>query len=277
MVRRLFVAAWERSAMCGAPRRFGRTGRDGEPDPHRLCAPSAEYNAMVGGARGRGVGTAATKAMVRHGLFDLNLHRIYVSILRDNIGSIKMCANAGFREEGTIREGAYKNGRYHDLILMGVLKSDLSAGGDAVNRRSTAPEAFADPVYVTRPLLPPLAALMDRLREVWDSRQLTNIGLQHERLEAALRIYLDVPELSLFTNGTVGLITAIRALGLTGEVLTTPFTFPATPHALSWSGITPVFCDVDPLTLNIDRAAVEQARVGANHRHPGGARLRQPV
>jgi len=88
---------------------------------------TAEYNAMVGGARGRGVGTAATKAMVHHGLFDLNLHRIYVSILRDNIGSIKMCANAGFREEGTIREGAYKNGRYHDLILMGVLKSDLPA------------------------------------------------------------------------------------------------------------------------------------------------------
>jgi dTDP-4-amino-4,6-dideoxygalactose transaminase len=127
-----------------------------------------------------------------------------------------------------------------------------------VNRR-TAPEAFAAPVYVTRPLLPPLAALMDRLREVWDSRQLTNIGAQHERLEAALRVYLDVPELSLFTNGTVGLITAIRALGLTGEVLTTPFTFPATPHALSWSGITPVFCDVDPVTLNIDCGAVERA------------------
>ena len=128
-----------------------------------------------------------------------------------------------------------------------------------MNRRSAAPDAFAAPVYVTRPLLPPLTALMDRLREVWDSRQLTNIGLQHERLEAALRIYLDVPHLSLFTNGTVGLITAIRALGLTGEVLTTPFTFPATPHALSWSGITPVFCDVDPLTLNIDASAVEGA------------------
>ena len=128
-----------------------------------------------------------------------------------------------------------------------------------MNRHSAAPDAFADPVYVTRPLLPPLTALMDRLREVWDSRQLTNIGLQHERLEAALRIYLDVPHLSLFTNGTVGLITAIRALGLTGEVLTTPFTFPATPHALSWSGITPVFCDVDPLTLNIDASAVEGA------------------
>ena len=86
---------------------------------------NAEYNAMVGGPRSRGIGTAATRAMVRHGFFDLNLHRIYVSILRDNVGSIKMCANAGFREEGTIRDGAYKNGRYHNLVLMGVLKSDV--------------------------------------------------------------------------------------------------------------------------------------------------------
>lgn len=125
--------------------------------------------------------------------------------------------------------------------------------------RYTTPVPFADPVYVTRPLLPPLAAVTERLREVWDSRQLTNIGVQHERLEAALRVHLDVPELSLFTNGTVGLITAIRALGLTGEVLTTPFTFPATPHALSWSGLTPVFCDVDPETLNIDPGHVERA------------------
>jgi len=89
----------------------------------------AEYNAMVGerSSQNHGIGTAATRAMVRHGFFDLNLHRIYVSILRDNIGSIKMCANAGFIEEGTIREGAYKNGRYHDLVLMGVLKSEVQA------------------------------------------------------------------------------------------------------------------------------------------------------
>jgi RimJ/RimL family protein N-acetyltransferase len=91
---------------------------------------NAEYNAMVGEreAKNRGVGTAATRAMLRHGLFDLNLHRIYVSILRDNISSIRMCEKAGFREEGTIREGAYKNGRYHDLVLMGVLKSEWQDG-----------------------------------------------------------------------------------------------------------------------------------------------------
>jgi diamine N-acetyltransferase len=92
---------------------------------------NAEFNAMVGEreARNEGVGTEATRAMVRHGLFDLNLHRIYVSILRDNVSSIRMCEKAGFREEGTIREGAYKNGRYHDLILMGVLKSEWQAEG----------------------------------------------------------------------------------------------------------------------------------------------------
>ena len=92
---------------------------------------NAEFNAVVGEreAKNRGVGTEATRAMLRHGLFDLNLHRIYVSILRDNVSSLRMCQKAGFREEGTIREGAYKNGRYHDLVLMGVLKSEWHAGG----------------------------------------------------------------------------------------------------------------------------------------------------
>jgi dTDP-4-amino-4,6-dideoxygalactose transaminase len=121
------------------------------------------------------------------------------------------------------------------------------------------PIPFDRPIYVTRPLLPPLSSVMARLEEVWATQQLTNIGVQHDRLEAALRDHLGVRELSLFTNGTVALITAIRALDLAGEVLTTPFTFPATPHALSWSGITPVFCDIDPVTLTLDPAALERA------------------
>jgi len=88
---------------------------------------NAEYNAMVGepASQNRGIGTAATRAMIRHGFFDLNLHRIYVSIVRENISSIRMCEKAGFREEGTIRDGAYKNGSYHDLVLMGVLDSEV--------------------------------------------------------------------------------------------------------------------------------------------------------
>jgi len=94
---------------------------------------NAEFHAIVGEreSQNRGIGTAAARAMVRHGFFDLNLHRIYVTVLRDNISSIRMCEKAGFREEGTIREGAYKHGRYHDLVLMGVLKSEIPPDGDA--------------------------------------------------------------------------------------------------------------------------------------------------
>jgi len=93
---------------------------------------NAEFHVMVGerDSQNRGIGTAAARAMVRHGFFDLNLHRIYVTVLRGNVSSIRMCEKAGFREEGTIREGAYKHGRYHDLVLMGVLKSELSYRGD---------------------------------------------------------------------------------------------------------------------------------------------------
>src|SRR6516164_221026 len=88
----------------------------------------AEFHAVIGerDVQNHGLGTAAARAMVRHGFFDLNLHRIYVAILRENVASIRMCENAGFREEGTIRQGAYKNGAYHDLVLMGVLKSEVS-------------------------------------------------------------------------------------------------------------------------------------------------------
>jgi dTDP-4-amino-4,6-dideoxygalactose transaminase len=116
---------------------------------------------------------------------------------------------------------------------------------------------FDEPVYVTRPLLPPLQALQARLADVWAAQWLTNAGSQHEQLEKALRDYLGVPYVSLFNNGTIALLTAVRALGLSGEVITTPFTFPATPHALSWSGVTPVFGDIDPATLTLDPEGVE--------------------
>ena len=118
---------------------------------------------------------------------------------------------------------------------------------------------FSEPIYVTSPLLPPLEAVVARLTEVWSSRWITNNGGQHELLEASLRAYLGVPQLSLFNNGTIALFTAVRALDLHGEVITTPFTFPATPHALAWTGITPVFADVEPSRLTLDPAAVEEA------------------
>ena len=100
---------------------------------------------------------------------------------------------------------------------------------------------------------------MGRLREVWAAQWLTNGGAQHERLEEALRHYLQVRHLSLFNNGTIALLTAARALRLRGSVVTTPFTFPATPHSLVWAGIEPVFSDIDPVTMTIDPACAEAA------------------
>jgi len=119
-------------------------------------------------------------------------------------------------------------------------------------------QPFPEPIYVTRPLLPPLAAVTARLEQIWSTQWLTNAGPQHDGLEAALRRYLQVEQLSLFNNGTIALLCAIRALDLAGEVITTPFTFPATPHALAWSGITPVFADIDPNRLTLDPARVEE-------------------
>jgi len=116
---------------------------------------------------------------------------------------------------------------------------------------------FDEPIYMTRPVLPTLEAFNARLAEVWSARWLTNAGEQHERLGRAICDYLDVPEVSLFNNGTIALLAAVRALGMRGEVITTPFTFPATPHAISWSGATPVFCDIDPVTMTLDPARVE--------------------
>jgi dTDP-4-amino-4,6-dideoxygalactose transaminase len=118
---------------------------------------------------------------------------------------------------------------------------------------------FAEPIYVTRPLLPPLPELVRRLEDIWSARWLTNAGAQHVELEAALRAYLNVPELSLFNNGTIALLAALRALDLKGEVVTTPFTFPATPHAVAWLGLTPVFADIDPVRLTLSPEAVERA------------------
>jgi dTDP-4-amino-4,6-dideoxygalactose transaminase len=116
---------------------------------------------------------------------------------------------------------------------------------------------FTEPIYVTRPILPSLKDFSERLREIWASQWLTNNGPQHNLLEKRLREVLNVPYLSLFNNGTIALIVACQSLRLTGDVITTPFTFPATPHVLTWNGIRPVFCDIDPLTMNIDAEKIE--------------------
>jgi dTDP-4-amino-4,6-dideoxygalactose transaminase len=115
------------------------------------------------------------------------------------------------------------------------------------------------PIYVTQPLLPPLAEFIPYLEQIWDSKILTNGGPFHEQLEQALRDYLGVKHVALFTSGTVALITALQTLRITGEVITTPYSFVATAHSLLWNGIKPVFVDINPITLNLDPDRIEAA------------------
>lgn len=114
-------------------------------------------------------------------------------------------------------------------------------------------------ITVTAPLLPNLEEFNVLLKEIWDSKWITNNGSFHQRLEKTLCEYLKVPYISLFTNGTLPLITAFQALHITGEVITTPYSFVATTHALWWNGIKPVFVDINPRTGNIDPNKIEAA------------------
>lgn len=122
---------------------------------------------------------------------------------------------------------------------------------------SYKPEAFSNPIYVTRPMLPPLEEYVEELKDIWDSQWLTNAGRKHASLEAAIAELVGSKNVSLFNNGTLALIVACQALRLNGEVITTPFTFAATPHVLSWNNITPVFADIDPQTMTLDPAKIE--------------------
>ena len=114
-------------------------------------------------------------------------------------------------------------------------------------------------ITVTSPLLPDLGDFSEMLQEIWASRWITNNGSFHKKLESALAEYLKVPYVSLFTNGTLPLLTALQALKITGEVITTPFSFVATTHAIWWNGCKPVFVDIDPETGNIDPEKIEAA------------------
>jgi dTDP-4-amino-4,6-dideoxygalactose transaminase len=117
----------------------------------------------------------------------------------------------------------------------------------------------AKPLYVTQPELPPLDEFMPYLEQIWSSRVLTNGGPFHQQLEAALCEHLGVKHISLFANATIALVTALQSLRITGEVITTPYSFVATAHSLLWNGIKPVFADVDPDTLNLDPRRIEAA------------------
>lgn len=114
-------------------------------------------------------------------------------------------------------------------------------------------------IFVTRPTLPPLAEFIPYLQQMWDNKILTNGGPFHQQLEQALCCYLGVEHISLFTNGTIALVTALQSMRITGEVITTPYSFVATSHALLWNGIKPVFADIDPNTLNLDPSKIEAA------------------
>ena len=111
---------------------------------------------------------------------------------------------------------------------------------------------MTEPVNVTSPYLPPLEEVLPYLQEIWDSRFLTNGGPFHQRFETALRDRLGVPEISLFSNATIALVCALQELRITGDVITTPYSFVATSHSLIWNGIRPIFVDIDPDTLNLD-------------------------
>lgn len=115
------------------------------------------------------------------------------------------------------------------------------------------------PITVTSPLLPSLDDLIPMLKDIWDRKWLTNNGHYHKELEKALAEYLGVEYLSLFTNGTLPLITALQAMRITGEVITTPYSFVATTHSIWWNGLKPVFVDVEEESGNIDPEKIEAA------------------
>jgi dTDP-4-amino-4,6-dideoxygalactose transaminase len=115
------------------------------------------------------------------------------------------------------------------------------------------------PIYVTQPYLPPIEEFIPYLKQIWDNKILTNGGPCHQKLETELCDHLGVKHISLFANGTLALLTALQALRITGEVITTPYSFVATAHSLLWNGIKPVFVDIDSRTLNLDPTKIEAA------------------
>lgn len=130
--------------------------------------------------------------------------------------------------------------------------------GDDRLKRYLDESRLPNPVYITRPTMPPLSSYTASLEKIWQTCWLTNDGEFHLQFEQHLRKYLQVDHINLFVNGTIALLVALQALRInSGEVLTTPFTFPATTHVLHWNRVTPVFCDIDEKTFNIDPKKIE--------------------
>lgn len=125
--------------------------------------------------------------------------------------------------------------------------------------RAYKPDMLNKTINVTQPFLPPMEEFNEYLKEIWASKWLTNNGPFHQELEQKLCEYLGVKYISLFSNGTLALVTALQALRITGEVITTPFSFVATTHAIWWNNIKPVFVDIEPHTFNLDPKKIEAA------------------
>jgi dTDP-4-amino-4,6-dideoxygalactose transaminase len=119
--------------------------------------------------------------------------------------------------------------------------------------------AAKEPIFVTRPHLPELDEVLPYLKEIWANHQLTNAGPLHQKFESALAEWLGVPHISLFTNGTLALLTALQSLRIVGEVITTPFSFVATSHVLTWNRARPIFVDIEPESFNMDPDRIEEA------------------
>jgi len=116
---------------------------------------------------------------------------------------------------------------------------------------------MAEEIFVTRSSMPSLEEYVDEIRDLWDTRWLTNMGAKHQALQEALRAFFGVPNVDLFTNGHMALELSLQALNLQGEVITTPFTFASTTHAIVRNGLTPVFCDVNPVDFTMDVTKLE--------------------
>lgn len=163
---------------------------------------------------------------------------------------------AGGREISSILNSLFVKHKGGSCMSLARNVSNLEKG-DHSEREGK--EVMKPPVYVTKPHLPPLEEFIPYLEQIWDNEWLTNGGPFHQELEVRLAEYLGVEHLSLFTNGTIALVTALQTLRITGEVITTPYSFVATAHSLLWNGLTPVFVDIDPVTCNLDPSKIEQA------------------
>lgn len=142
--------------------------------------------------------------------------------------------------------------------MLAVLKNEKKLITNS-GAKSCVKVAAENKITVTKPALPPLEEFIPYLESIWESQNLTNNGKFHQQLERELAEYLGVKYLSLFANGTLALLTALQTLKITGEVITTPYSFVATTHALHWNGIKPVFVDIEPNFCNLDTQKIESA------------------